>query len=91
MQNVFLHERIAQGRIQDLKLGVAQKNWKIWKKGGCEDISNISIYIYISITIFFKYDVYYNTEYLKPPYTIMYWKKKYLKNFRGGARPVRPL
>ena len=23
-----------QGRIQDLKLGVAQMNWKIWKAGG---------------------------------------------------------
>ena len=23
-----------QGRIQDLKLGVAQMDWKIWKMGG---------------------------------------------------------
>ena len=71
-----------QGRIQDLRLGVAQKNWKLKKKGGGEgggDISNISIYI--SITIFFKYDFYYNNVYLKPPYTILYWKKKLFEKF----------
>ena len=27
--------------------------------------------IYISITVYFKYDFYYN---LQPPYTILYWK-----------------
>ena len=30
MQKVGTH----QGRIQDLKLGVAQMDWKIWNTGG---------------------------------------------------------
>ena len=77
----------SQGRIQDLKLGVAQMDWKIWgganglengkKKtnGGIVNIFQIYDYhsIYISITIYFKYDFfYYNTVHFKPPYTILY-------------------
>ena len=32
VQNCISGERV-QGRIQDLKLGVAQMDWKIWKPG----------------------------------------------------------
>ena len=96
------------GRIQGLKLGVAQMDWKFWKKKMCVcvggwgwvgvgvcvekrkgDILNIlQIYdnhnIYISITIYLKYDFYYKTVYLKPPY-IMFFKKILLEKFWGGG------
>ena len=61
-----------QGRIQDLKLGVAKMDWKILKKkgGGDKYIKNaIIIYIYIWNTyISFKYAFQYNIIYLTPPY-----------------------
>ena len=66
------------------------------EKGVGEGIVDIYIYIYIlsyiyiSITIYFKHDFYYNTVYQSPLYNIVL-KKSYLKNFRGGVRPVRPL
>ena len=44
-----------QGRIQDLKLGVAQMDWKIWKPGGGGG-GNCINYKYFVIYIF-KYDI----------------------------------
>ena len=63
-----------QGQIQDLKLGVVQ----IVNNCKCEYILNIRFtqYIYISITIYFKYDFYYNTLYLMLLHTILYWTRQ---------------
>ena len=54
------------------------------------DILNIlQIYdnhsIYISITIYLKYDFYYKTVYLKPPYTMLFKKNLIGKILRGGG------
>ena len=49
-----------QGRIQDLKLGVAQMDWKIWKAGvgkGWGYCVNI-FQIYVSWYVHFNYDVF---------------------------------
>ena len=60
-----------QGQIQDLKLGVAQMDWKIWKKGGGGTFQVRFLYIYI----YFKYDIFqmlvWFTVYIKAPYTIL--------------------
>ena len=61
---MFDYVGVYQGRIQDLKLGMAQMDWQIWKSGS---VAIVQIYfehylIYISNTIF-----YYNIVYLKPP------------------------
>ena len=61
---------VVQGRIQDLKLEVAQMDWTIWKAG--EKLVYFKyVYhsTYISIMIYFKYNFYYN---LMPSYTILY-------------------
>ena len=74
---------VNQGRIQDLKLGVAQMDWKIWKPGGIDCI-NISLYIYIYI----KYDIcqirflfHIKLHYLDN----IVMKNRIWKNFRGGG------
>ena len=56
-----------QGRIQDLKLGVAQM---ILYKYKCMKNTIIIVYIYISNTIYFKY-TFYIIFYYKPPYEIL--------------------
>ena len=81
-----------QGRIQDLKLGVAQINhgkFEGW-----------ILYKYISIRllwyIHFKWDIFQTIFFITILYflspLIQYYNKKILfeKKIRGGARPVRP-
>ena len=89
-----------QGRIQDLKLGVAQMEWEILKtRGGggvCYCIEILfkirlhfySIYIsqirYVSNTFLVQYV-------LKPPYLYnIVIKNRIWKNFRGGRAPGAP-
>ena len=72
-----------QGRIQDLKLGVAQMGWKILKPGGGGIWNTITYFIvYISNTIYFKYDFKYNILYHKAPYLYnIVIKKSYFEKF----------
>ena len=67
-----------QGRIQDLKLGVAQMYWKIGGMG-----MNIFKWIYISQIRLF----YYNILYLKSPYlsNIVIKKSLFGKILGGGG------
>ena len=85
--------RWLQGRIQDLKLGVAQMDRKFWKKrgegvgggGGYPYPINISIYlIYVIVYIYIYFYIY-------SIYIVL--KNRILKKYRGGGRnppPVRP-
>ena len=76
-----------QGRIQDLKLGVAQIDWKIC----IISLKYDYLYFYIINTIYFKYAFKYHILYLKPLYLYNIAIKNRIWNFfRGGARPVRP-
>ena len=76
-----------QGRFQDLKLGVAQTDWNIWKAGGggggggggdagkhyCLNIFKIHNYhsIYIFQIRYISNALFITILYLKPPYTIL--------------------
>ena len=81
-----------QGRIQDFKLGVAQMDWKKWKGGGLNYFKYDYYSIEISNTILIKHDLFNIFVYiLSPLYNILIKKKRIWKDFRGGARPVRPL
>ena len=82
-----------QGRIQDLKLGVAQMGAGVDVK--FKFISN-TIKIIIIVYIYFQYDrfiwntiFYHNIVYLKTLYKYCN-KNRIWKTFSGGARPVRP-
>ena len=66
-----------QGRIQDLKLGVAQMDFEKIEKpggggGGYGYIKNTIIIVFLYIKLYVKYDTNtffkYNILYLKPPY-----------------------
>ena len=73
---------VLQGRIQDLKLGVAQTDWKleIWKRGGGGGggggdlrydyiFLKCNIYLKYYIFIYFKNDFYYYILYILSPLT----------------------
>ena len=77
--------RNTQGRIQDLKLGVAQMDWKIWKPGGVlHKYINISKYDYYRRYIYYifqiKFLIYCSIS--LAPLLIRYCNKKsYLEKF----------
>ena len=81
-----------QGRIRDLKLGVAQTGWKIWKQGGGGDIfANTIIYqslYFFSNTIHFNYDFFITLQYAPLCNITM---KIVFEKITEGVRSMRPL
>ena len=96
IRQVSLH--LNQGRIQDLKLGVAQMDWNL--KSGCGVCGGGIVWIYfkstyhgmyISTKIYFKCDFYCINIYLKPPlYNNIVSKNLIWKFFQGGRAPGAP-
>ena len=72
-----------QGRIQDLQLGVAQKNWKLKKKGGGGHFKQK--YIYLNYEIF-RNTIFITILYILSPLTQYCIEKKTIWKFLGVAR-----
>ena len=81
--NLIIPKSSMQGRIQDLKLGVALMDWKVLTGGGGDfgyftNITNIKntiiiVYIYIYLKYYiFQIHILYNILHLKPPSEILY-------------------
>ena len=91
--SLALHEKMCcmwyQGRIQDLKLGVAQTDWKLKNlKTGGGIVFKIRLNIYISNTTYsYISNFQYYILYFKPPYLCNIVIKIVFGKILGGARP----